>query len=81
METANIPRHYRQPMNPSRGGDHRILENLIRLPVHEVFETKQIGQSPGTPLITPRQGAIRHYMILRILLGGLTMNDKGPYHS
>ena len=29
------------------------------------------------PAITPCQGAIRHYMILRILRGGLTMTNKG----
>ena len=35
MEIADIPRHHRQPMNASRGGDHRILEQRIRLPVLE----------------------------------------------
>ena len=35
----------------------------------------------GSPPLTPCEGAIRYYMILRILLGGLTMNDKGHYHS
>ena len=42
----------------------------------KVHETKQIGQAVGMPPITPRKRAIRHYMISRILLGGLTMNDK-----
>ena len=32
---ADIPRHHRKPMNASRGGDHRILEQRLRLPVLE----------------------------------------------
>ena len=32
-------------------------------------------------LITPRQRAIRHYMIFRILPVRFYMNDKGHYHS
>ena len=47
------------------------------LRILKVFETKQIGQSPGIFPITPCQGAIRHYMISRIFLGRLHMTDKG----
>ena len=33
------------------------------------------------PPISPRERAIRHYMISRIFLGQLMMNDKGHFHS
>ena len=51
------------------------------LRISEVSESKQIGQAVGMHPLTPRTGAIRHYMISRILPVRLSMNDKGPYHS
>ena len=43
----------------------------------EIPETKQIGQAVETPPLTPRKGAIQHYMLFRVSVVDLTMNDKG----
>ena len=56
-----------------------LLSSILRRTsrISEVHETKQIGQAVAMPSLTQRQGANRHYMILRIFLGRLLMNDKG----
>ena len=43
------------------------------------MKVNELGGDPIPPLVAPREGAIRHYMISRIFLGRLIMNDKGNY--
>ena len=53
--------------SPCRGARREFLE---------VSKTIRVWQAPGISPITPRQEEIRHYMISRIFLGQLLMNDN-----
>ena len=71
MEIADIPRHHRQPMNASRGGDHRILEQRIRLPVLEARpfpKSRHVHRQDTVAVDDPTEPGFQFRRFRRVLL-------------